>query len=228
MVGILAKAIRGGAGALKESSFAMIQAEIMKLRDKRLNEYASQRDVAQHERTVALEKDVRQPFEREQTTRQIGSRERIAKETRGLQERLANLEGQDLQNQIAKIELENAQAVKELRAKYGQAQTEEERSRIAENLSILTGKDTANFLPVPLKDELGNITGYDIFDKRRGKFVAKSNNDAGAGNGAGAAGEIKASYKGPNGRVVSREQIETTAKNRGMSAQQVIEQLGLK
>lgn len=81
----------------------------------------------------------------------------------------------DLDRQIKLISLKNALDVDNLRTQYQNTTDPTAKKQIADNISILTGKGNANYLPVPLKDESGSITGYQIFDKTRGQFVTGSN-----------------------------------------------------
>lgn len=89
-----------------------------------------------------------------------------------------NAKGADLDRQIKQITLDNAKRVDELRTEFGSAAPERKKA-IEKELEILTGKDKDKFLPVPLKDETGAVTGYRIFDTREGRWV-----DDGAGGGA--------------------------------------------
>ena len=78
--------------------------------------------------------------------------------------------GAELDNAIKQIMLDNATRVEALRKEFGTAASDR-KTQITEEIQILTGKDNDNYLPVPLKDELGAVTGYKIFDKKRGKFA---------------------------------------------------------
>ena len=120
----------------------------------------------------------------EQTDRQIGSHEKIAANALRSHEKLQRIsigiqaghldiakKSAEIQNAVGNIKLDNEKEVQKLRTEWRAAKTPEDRSRISENISILTGKDSDKFLPVPLKDEQGNITGYQIFDTKNGRFV---------------------------------------------------------
>lgn len=77
-----------------------------------------------------------------------------------------------IQTAMAKITLENAKRVETLRQEFQKPETLVARKEaIREEIQLLTGKDNDNFLPVPLKDLTGAVTGYQVFDKRRGEFV---------------------------------------------------------
>ena len=52
---------------------------------------------------------------------------------------------------------------------------------------MLTGKDADKFLPVPLKDEMGAITGYKVFDTKRGVWA-----ESGASGGASLVDQARA------------------------------------
>lgn len=94
--------------------------------------------------------------------------------------------GAKLDHQIKQITLDNAKRVDELRKEFDKA-TPERKAQINEQLQVLTGKDNDWYLPVPLKDETGAITGYKIFDRRRGVWV----DDQGAGGGTPTAADIE-------------------------------------
>lgn len=64
MSNIIAGAMQGLGGGIKDAGLEMLRAEITKERDARLNQYA-----------VSLETDVKQPFQAGQQQREIGSRE---------------------------------------------------------------------------------------------------------------------------------------------------------
>jgi hypothetical protein len=88
--------------------------------------------------------------------------------------------GRELDNAIKQMQVDNAARADGLRKEFGKA-TPERQQQIKDELSILTGKDADKFVPVPLKDADGAISGYQVFDTKSGKFV-----DAGAGKGGGA------------------------------------------
>lgn len=76
MSNIIAGAMQGLGGGIKDAGLEMLRAEITKERDARLNQYA-----------VSLETDVKQPFQSAQTGRELSSRE-------GMQEsQIASTEG---------------------------------------------------------------------------------------------------------------------------------------
>jgi hypothetical protein len=75
-----------------------------------------------------------------------------------------------VQAALGQIQLDNSRRVEALRTEYGKA-TPERKDAIREEIQLLTGKDNDNYMPVPIKDEMGNVTGYQVFDKKRGDFV---------------------------------------------------------
>lgn len=79
------------------------------------------------------------------------------------------------------FELGELRKVAGLRDAYVAETDPAKKKKIAENIQVMTGKDNDSYAAVPLKDETGNITGYQIFDKKSGQFVEPSN---GAGGGA--------------------------------------------
>lgn len=83
--------------------------------------------------------------------------------------------GRELDNAIKQMQVDNVARADGLRKEFGKA-TPERQQQIKDELSILTGKDADKFVPVPLKDADGAISGYQVFDTKSGKFV-----DAGAG-----------------------------------------------
>lgn len=80
-----------------------------------------------------------------------------------------------IQTSIAKITLENANRVEALKTEYGKTTEPSRQNAIREEIQLITGKDNDNYLPVPIKDELGQVSGYQIFDKKRGAFVQPQN-----------------------------------------------------
>lgn len=82
--------------------------------------------------------------------------------------RLAHSAG--IEDAVKEISLGNAKRVEALRTEYPTA-TPDRQNAIREEVQLITGKDNDNYLPVPLKDDMGNVTGYQIFDKKGGKFV---------------------------------------------------------
>ncbi len=78
--------------------------------------------------------------------------------------------GRELDNALKQMQVDNANRVQALKKEFGSADPER-RKQISEEVSILTGKDGDKFTPVPLKDEMGNITGYRVFDTKNGRFV---------------------------------------------------------
>lgn len=72
---------------------------------------------------------------------------------------------------LKQIALDNARRVQDLQKAYGQATDPDQKQSIVDQIHLLTGKDKDKFLPVPLKDEMGSVTGYQIFDTTRGQFI---------------------------------------------------------
>lgn len=98
-----------------------------------------------------------------------------------------NAKGANLERQIKELALANAQRVEKLRTEFASA-SPEHKLQITEEVQLLTGKDNDQYLPVPIKDETGAITGYQIFDKRRGVWVEAS---PGAGGKSPTAADIE-------------------------------------
>lgn len=76
-----------------------------------------------------------------------------------------------VQAALGQINLDNAKRVESLRSEFGKTDDADRKTAIREEIQILTGKDNDNFLPVPIKDEMGNVTSYQVFDKKAGVFV---------------------------------------------------------
>lgn len=94
--------------------------------------------------------------------------------------------GRELDNAIKQIAVDNNKTISKLKEEFSSA-TPERKQAINEELSVLTGKDADKFLPVPLKDELGAITGYKVFDTKRGVWV-----EGGAGGATSIADQARA------------------------------------
>lgn len=78
--------------------------------------------------------------------------------------------GANLDNSLKQIGLDNAKRVEKLKTEFSAA-TPERKKAITDEIQLITGKDNDKYLPVPLKDEQGNVTGYKIFDTKRGEWV---------------------------------------------------------
>jgi hypothetical protein len=73
---------------------------------------------------------------------------------------------------LGQLNLDNAKRLQGLKTEYMKPGTSAARKEaINDEVQFLTGKDNDKYLPVPLKDELGQVTGYQIFDTKRGTFV---------------------------------------------------------
>jgi hypothetical protein len=121
--------------------------------------------------------------------------------------------GRELDNAIKQIQVDNAARADGLRKEFGKA-TPERQQQIKDELSILTGKDADKFVPVPLKDADGAISGYQVFDTKSGKFV-----DAGAGKGGG--DPIKAAMDAARAEAAAKKQAPAKAPMIQTGAQQV-------
>lgn len=80
--------------------------------------------------------------------------------------------GAELDREIKQIQVNNAKRVDALQSEFRTTTDPARKSAIKDEIQTLTGKDNDNFIPVPIKDETGAITGYEVFDKKAGKFVA--------------------------------------------------------
>ena len=225
---LIGKALQGAAQVAVPAALEAQRAQIMELRDARLNEYQTARDTRQNEFTAGQNQLQRDHVSREsalgrehtsteaQRTREHASTEagltrthqsqlqdtaleaaaqrhreslQVQREGQSIQRRQLDIaeRGANLDHQIKELQLNNAKRVESLREQHARTADPVERARISENISILTGKDNDNYIPVPLKDAIGAITGYEIFDKKRGAFVTGS----GAGRKAPTAADIQ-------------------------------------
>ena len=134
-----------------------------------------QRELSGEQRTLTREegaatrttqKDIAELHERAATTRHgqtVGLQQQQLEEAKKTGE---------LDRTIKQIAIDNQRRVETLRTEFGKPDTTADRKRaITEEISILTGKDTDKYLPVPLKDDMGNVTGYKIFDTKRGEWI---------------------------------------------------------
>jgi hypothetical protein len=87
-----------------------------------------------------------------------------------------------VQTALAQIQLGNAKRLDELRAEFGKTADPARKEAIRDEVMLLSGKDKEDFMPVPLKDEMGNVTGYKIFDKHRGNWIEPKGDAAAANN----------------------------------------------
>lgn len=69
------------------------------------------------------------------------------------------------------IQIENARELKNLRTQYNATQDPQQRSKLKDQIDILSGKDNDNYVPLIAKDMEGNITDVKIFDKKAGRVV---------------------------------------------------------
>jgi|GEM_PF-2715560 len=111
--------------------------------------------------------------------------------------------GRDLDNAIKQMTVDNAKEVAALKVEFKTA-TPERKQQISDNISVLTGKDNDKFLPVPLKDDMGNVTGYKIFDTKKGVWVGEA---AGGSSGVKYDAQGNAYVKGPDGRPVLQSSV---------------------
>ena len=86
----------------------------------------------------------------------------------------------DLDTALKQIALDNTKRVQVLREEFAAA-APERRAKINEEIQLITGKDNDKFMPVPIKDDMDNVSGYKIFDTKAGRFVEQN---AGAGGGS--------------------------------------------
>ena len=121
--------------------------------------------------------------------------------------------GRELDNAIKQMQVDNAARADGLRKEFGKA-TPERQQQIKDELSILTGKDADKFVPVPLKDADGAISGYQVFDTKAGRFVD-------AGSGKGGSDPIKAAMDAARAEAAAKKQAPAKAPMIQTGAQQV-------
>lgn len=90
--------------------------------------------------------------------------------------------GAALERRIKEVQAKNAEEVGRLQDQYNTEPNQAKKTALRDSIAVLTGKASDKYLPLPLKDEMGNITGYQIFDTHRGMIFQP---DRGAAGGAG-------------------------------------------
>lgn len=174
--GIIGKALRGAAAVAVPAALEQQRAEIMAERDARLEGYASAREQRgyAHDKTMQGERLTAQATESEKDRGLTREGHDIQRESVSLarQQLDINKTGAEMDQQIKAIELDNATT---LRSLYDQYKTETDPEKIAEierRIDVFNNKSNDNYLPVQIKDAMGDYTGdIRIFDKRRGQWV---------------------------------------------------------
>lgn len=118
--------------------------------------------------------------------------------------------GAELDNAVKQIALDNANRLEKLRGEFSTADAKRKEA-IENEIQVLTGKDSDHYLPVPLKDDMENITGYKIFDRKRGRWL----DEGGAQGGAPAAGAVVDGYRFKGGNPRDRNNWEEVNANAG-------------
>lgn len=78
--------------------------------------------------------------------------------------------GSAAQGELARMAIEDKKRIRALTEEYATA-SPERKQQITDQIQLITGKDNDNYLPIPIKDERGEVTGYRVFDKKRGTFA---------------------------------------------------------
>jgi len=157
-----------------------------------------------HEQTIGVQERnaAAQEAQADEQARHNKAVETIQSATAGSQAATAGLD-----RAIKQIQLDNAKRVKELQVEFRSA-SQERKKAINEEVQLITGKDNGAFLPVPLKDAEGNITGYKVFDKKRGDWVEQGGGAASNKTGwDNVTGEVFVS-----GKVVGKTKSEEEAR----------------
>ncbi len=179
------------------SSLKDQEAEIQKMRDETLADYQRQRDATQNQ-AIASENEKNRQSQSQLQSERLTQERSLASDRTGLEQMRLDIAGgqaqeqarhnkavetiqartagsqvasADLDRAIKQIALDNARTVRGLQDQYGKSTDPAEQKQIRERIQLLTGKDNDNYLPVPLKDDLGNVTGYQIFDRKAGVWV---------------------------------------------------------
>lgn len=191
--GSMRRGLEGAGGALEKSGLLMVESTLNEQRQTRLQELQNahaekmetgRREFQTSERVAGQAFTSRENLEGREhaaglqsTALEASAREHrenraVQREGQAIQGRQVSVleQGANLDQQIKQIALDNAKQVEKLRTEFATASLDRKRA-IEEHIQILTGKDNDIFLPVPIKDDIGNIVGYEIFDKKRGAWV---------------------------------------------------------
>lgn len=110
----------------------------------------------------------------------------------------------DLDTALKQITLDNTKRVQVLRTEFAAA-TPERQAKINDEIQLITGKDNDKFMPVPIKDEMGNVSGYKIFDTKAGRFVEQN---AGGSAKTVAVGDVVGGFKFKGGATNDKSNWE--------------------
>lgn len=179
-----------GADYVERSQLQNELADITKLRDERLQEFAKGERIGsqdfqagqqerQFKHTDTLQSSA-QTFTAGENAKNRGvQREQLA-QSKTYQDAMVTIHqaaegrlaaGATIDNAIKQIGLDNAKRLDSLRTELTTDPSPDRKRQITDEIHILSGKDKDKFLPLPMKDELGNITGYKVFDTIRGAFI---------------------------------------------------------
>ncbi len=88
--------------------------------------------------------------------------------------------GAALDQRIKAVQAENAETLAKLQDDYKVETDPKKKEALRDDIAVLSGKQD-KFMPLPLKDEMGNITGYQIFDTHRGVIMEPGRGGPAAG-----------------------------------------------
>lgn len=177
MTGILAKAMSGAGKGIAEAAPSVMQigleqyrSQIMAERDVRLKQYEDTR----------LDKTLDAHAEEGRLNREAEAPTRKAQ--------AANLEASAAET---RAKLKVVQETEKLYAQYMATEDPKEKENLAEAMRVRLGKDQDKIFFGPMKDELGNITGYKAYSKISGQPIEQELGKPAALGTPGAEGKSK-------------------------------------
>lgn len=137
---------------------------------------------AELEELTPTEIDAERRKLRELTPEQVAAQRQVLEGTMGAEAKRASLLAEAAARAQAKFRAPTEGSAQAIEAKFAALEKVMGRPLTDDEKQALIGITKAapdSFMPVPLKDEMGNVTGYQVFDRRRGTFVNQQGADAG-------------------------------------------------
>lgn len=159
--GLLSKALGGVGAAVQPVALEAMRASIMAERDARLQQYQTTERIAGQEFQQG-ERMATQEF-------QAGVKEK----EREFEKPFKDAQAANLSASAAKTNAE-LKVIRDTEALYGKYVSESDpakREQLSETIRVRLGKDQDKIFFGPLKDELGNITGYKAYSKITGRPI---------------------------------------------------------
>ncbi len=200
---VLGEKIKSGINTEAAKDLISVRAEIERQRDERLEGYASGREQRgygftrdQNDQNRSLQRDMQASGFVHSETLQTNQQEFLRGEStadRALRARALDQQSVsiglerkkvDLLVQAGALDLEQRKRLDGLQTEYMAETDPVKREALGEKLLTLTGKWTERYQALPMKDDTGNITGYQMFDQRRGEML-QPKGGAAAGTKAG-------------------------------------------